>query len=151
MEGVIGAKVVIKDSDKAIYPRDVLEGIVMDMTFDKFRTTIGESFDDLVDFKEVQSPYLRSTSYESRIAVMSPERYKELIAVEGEFYRLMGLRRNIGVDRLQKIANKHGMELQMYSDNPGVYNESTGNFYTFEEILGDLIQEEDKDGTGNKR
>jgi hypothetical protein len=44
--------------------------------------------------------------------------------------------------RLIESAKKFGVEIEFEVDNPGVYDENSGSFFTFEELLGDILPSE---------
>jgi|SRR5690625_1597056 len=41
--------------------------------------------------------------------------------------------------RLLEIAEELDIKIEFNTDKPGVYNENTGSFFTFEELLGDIL------------
>lgn len=41
--------------------------------------------------------------------------------------------------RLLEVAEELDIEIEFNADQPGVYNENSGSFYTFEELLGDIL------------
>lgn len=45
-------------------------------------------------------------------------------------------------ERLLKSAEKLDIKIEFDVDNPGVFDENSGSFYTFEELLGDILPSE---------
>jgi len=44
--------------------------------------------------------------------------------------------------RLVESAKKFDVDIEFDADNPGVYDENSGSFFTFEELLGDILPSE---------
>jgi len=45
-------------------------------------------------------------------------------------------------NRLIKSAKMFDVDIEFNADKPGVYDENSGSFFTFEELLGDIIYSE---------
>lgn len=43
-------------------------------------------------------------------------------------------------EKLIQIAKEKGIEIEVNSPNPGVYDKSTNTFYTFEELFPDIMK-----------
>jgi len=44
--------------------------------------------------------------------------------------------------RLIESAKKFDVDIEFDADKPGVYDENSGSFFTFEELLGDILSSE---------
>ncbi|GAA0365705.1 hypothetical protein GCM10008932_17360 [Alkalibacterium iburiense] len=49
--------------------------------------------------------------------------------------------------RMLESAKKFDIDIEFNVDKPGVYDENSGSFYTFEELLGDLLPSEESINT----
>lgn len=45
-------------------------------------------------------------------------------------------------ERLKKAAKKFNIEIEFDTETPGVYDQNYGEFYSFEELLGDILPTE---------